>query len=110
MRQKHHICPWPRLALHRTVLRSVALIEAGVREVVYAHADPNPKTAGQGPQRLRAAGIRVRKARPTAAIRAQLAPYLTHLDRDRPWVIAKWAMTLDGRAVRERRSSPSSRP
>jgi len=81
----------------RTPACSAALIRAGVREVVYAHADPNPKTAGLGPKRLRAAGIRVRKARATATIRDQLAPYLAHLDRERPWVIAKWAMTLDGR-------------
>jgi len=81
----------------RTPPCSLGLIEAGVSEVVYAHADPNPKTAGLGPKRLRTAGPRVRKARVSTAIRDQLAPYLAHLDRDRPWVIAKWAMTLDGR-------------
>jgi len=86
----------------RTPPCSIGLIRAGVKEVVYAHADPNPKTAGQGPSRLRAAGIRVRKARASARIGQQLAPYLAHLDAGRPWVIAKWAMTLDGRiATRE---------
>ena len=81
----------------RTPPCSTALIEADIKEVVYAYADPNPKTAGAGPKRLRAAGIRVRKARASAAIKKQLAPYLRHLDAGRPWVIAKWAMTLDGR-------------
>jgi len=75
-----------------------ALIEAGVAEVVYAHADPNPKTAGRGPSLLRAAGIGVRRARASAALRELMRPYLGHLGRKRrPWVIAKWAMTLDGR-------------
>jgi len=81
----------------RTPPCSVGLIRAGIAEVVYAQADPNPKTAGLGPKRLRAAGVRVRKARVSSLIRNQLTPYLGHLASDRPWVIAKWAMTLDGR-------------
>jgi diaminohydroxyphosphoribosylaminopyrimidine deaminase/5-amino-6-(5-phosphoribosylamino)uracil reductase len=71
-----------------------ALIRAGVAEVVYSHKDPNPVTAGRGPTRLREAGVRVRRV---PAPRALLARYLAHLGRRRPWVIAKWAMTLDGR-------------
>jgi len=73
------------------------LVRAGVKEVVYAHADPNPVTKGLGPRRLREAGIRVRKARAPAAAKEMLKRYLAHLGRRRPWVIAKWAMTLDGR-------------
>ncbi len=76
-----------------------ALIRAGVREVVYAHPDPNPRTAGVGPARLREAGIKVRALRSPAAVRRLLRPYLRHLDSRRPWVIAKWAMTLDGRVA-----------
>lgn len=71
-----------------------ALLRAGVREVVYAHGDPNPLTAGEGPARLRAAGVRVRQV---PLPEAPLSRYLLHLPRRRPWVIAKWAMTLDGR-------------
>lgn len=74
-----------------------ALLAAGIRSVVYAHADPNPQTAGLGPARLRAAGVVVRRLRASALIQAQLEPYLAHRRRRRPWVIAKWAMTLDGR-------------
>ena len=76
-----------------------ALIRAGVHEVVYAHSDPNPQTAGEGPARLRAAGVRVRSLRSPAAVRRLLEPYLRHLDSRRSWVIAKWAMTLDGRVA-----------
>ncbi|MCZ6787050.1 MAG: bifunctional diaminohydroxyphosphoribosylaminopyrimidine deaminase/5-amino-6-(5-phosphoribosylamino)uracil reductase RibD [Planctomycetota bacterium] len=76
-----------------------ALIKARVAEVVYAHADPNPETAGKGPARLRAAGIGVRRVRATKPVRRLLEPYLRHMEQGgkRPWVIAKWAMTLDGR-------------
>ncbi|MHC4340813.1 MAG: bifunctional diaminohydroxyphosphoribosylaminopyrimidine deaminase/5-amino-6-(5-phosphoribosylamino)uracil reductase RibD [Planctomycetota bacterium] len=74
-----------------------ALIDAGVAKVVYAHADPNPKTAGKGPARLQEAGVEVRKVRSPAAVRELLRPYVEHLKRRRPWIIAKWAMTLDGR-------------
>lgn len=72
-----------------------ALIDAGVAEVVYACADANPRTAGAGPARLRKAGVRVRKARAPVAARRLLLRY--DAARRRPWVIAKWAMTLDGR-------------
>ncbi|HEX5137701.1 MAG TPA: bifunctional diaminohydroxyphosphoribosylaminopyrimidine deaminase/5-amino-6-(5-phosphoribosylamino)uracil reductase RibD [Planctomycetota bacterium] len=71
-----------------------ALLRAGVREVVYAHGDPNPRTAGKGPRRLVEGGVRVRRV---TLPPAPLARYLRHLPRKRPWVIAKWAMTLDGR-------------
>ncbi|MFQ5844837.1 MAG: RibD family protein, partial [Planctomycetota bacterium] len=53
--------------------------------------------AGGGPARRRGAGVAVRKARGPAAVRELLRPYRAHLGRRRPWVIAKWAMTLDGR-------------
>lgn len=69
-----------------------ALIEAGVREVVYALSDPNPDTAGVGVERLRAAGVRVRKAR--MGLRRTLGGDVER--RTRCWVVAKWAMTLDG--------------
>jgi len=79
-----------------------ALVRAGVAEVFYAHKDPNPATAGKGPQRLRKAGIRVRKLRAPAALRDLMVPYFGHVSRRRPWVIAKWAMTLDGRIATRR--------
>ncbi len=71
-----------------------ALIRAGVVEVVYAQGDSNPLTSGKGPLRLKAAGVRVRRARAPSDL---LEPYRRHLGRRRPWVIAKWAMTLDGK-------------
>ncbi|MGQ0613013.1 MAG: bifunctional diaminohydroxyphosphoribosylaminopyrimidine deaminase/5-amino-6-(5-phosphoribosylamino)uracil reductase RibD [Planctomycetaceae bacterium] len=74
-----------------------ALARAAIAEVVFAERDPNSLTAGLGPRQLREAGVVVRRAHSTRATRALLARFRTHLARPRPWVIAKWAMTLEGR-------------
>jgi diaminohydroxyphosphoribosylaminopyrimidine deaminase/5-amino-6-(5-phosphoribosylamino)uracil reductase len=74
-----------------------ALIEAGVSRVVFALRDPFPKVHGKGMRRLRSAGIRVDAGlRREEAIRLT-APYLKLQHTGRPWVILKWAQTLDGR-------------
>ena len=79
-----------------------ALVRAGVKDVVYAHADPHPVTAGLGLEILRASGVRVRKAPTPSRLRKLMERYVAHLGRARPWVIAKWAMSADGRiATRE---------
>jgi diaminohydroxyphosphoribosylaminopyrimidine deaminase / 5-amino-6-(5-phosphoribosylamino)uracil reductase len=74
-----------------------AVIRAGVRRVVSAMLDPFPKVSGQGASRLREAGIVVEVGVGEAAARQLNAPYLKRLRTGRPWVHAKWAMTLDGK-------------
>src|SRR5215210_4216404 len=74
-----------------------AVIGAGVRRVVSAMLDPFPQVAGQGASRLREAGIVVEVGVGDAAARQLNAPYLKRLRTGRPWVHAKWAMTLDGK-------------
>ncbi|WP_199564678.1 bifunctional diaminohydroxyphosphoribosylaminopyrimidine deaminase/5-amino-6-(5-phosphoribosylamino)uracil reductase RibD [Parvularcula marina] len=76
---------------------SEALIAAGVAEVVYAAADPNPLAAG-GADRLRAAGIRVRHVLVPEADRL-IRPWVHGLTASRPYVYAKLAMSLDGRTA-----------
>jgi diaminohydroxyphosphoribosylaminopyrimidine deaminase/5-amino-6-(5-phosphoribosylamino)uracil reductase len=75
-----------------------ALIEAGIAEVVFACADPTEKTAGIGPERLRAAGIRVREAESRAADKSRqlIQDFLKVAETGRPLVILKLAMSLDG--------------
>jgi diaminohydroxyphosphoribosylaminopyrimidine deaminase/5-amino-6-(5-phosphoribosylamino)uracil reductase len=74
-----------------------AIIEAGISRVVAAMADPFPRVAGGGFAELRSAGIEVELGPCEAEARRLNAPYLTLLAKGRPWVIAKWAMTLDGK-------------
>lgn len=76
-----------------------ALVEAGVRRVVVGTADPDPKVAGAGIARLRAAGVDVTVGVGAAAVGAQLAPYLHHRRTGRPLVVLKLAATLDGRTA-----------
>lgn len=75
-----------------------ALIEAGVGRVVYAARDPNPEAAG-GARVLEDAGVEVffTDASPLASGLAD--PFIKRLRTGMPWVIAKWAQTLDGRAA-----------
>lgn len=75
------------------------LIAAGVRRVVAAMEDPNPLVAGQGMQRLAAAGVETA----LGLLRAQaeqLNPGFIRRMRDgRPYVRSKLAMSLDGRTA-----------
>ena len=74
-----------------------AVRAAGVRRVVVATADPFPRVAGGGLASLRAAGVDVIVGIGKHAAAALNAPYLKLVRTGRPWVIAKWAMTLDGK-------------
>lgn len=76
-----------------------ALIRAGVKCVVVAVRDPHPAVAGRGIKRLRAAGITVHSGVGAEMAAEMLAPYLTRLGLERPYVIAKWAQSLDGTLV-----------
>ncbi len=80
----------------RTGPCSEALIEARVAEVVYALADPNPPAAG-GADRLRLAGIKVRGGVCEAEARALNRYWIHAVETKRPYVIAKFAASLDGK-------------
>lgn len=74
-----------------------AVLRAGIRRVVAAMADPFPQVAGKGAVLLQAAGVMVDVGCREAAARRLNAPYLKLLRTGRPYVHAKWAMTLDGK-------------
>ena len=76
---------------------SKALIYAGVGRVVAAMEDPFPSVDGGGIDELKAAGIECEVGLLAAKSRELNAPYLKRLDTGRPWVIAKWAATRDGK-------------
>jgi diaminohydroxyphosphoribosylaminopyrimidine deaminase/5-amino-6-(5-phosphoribosylamino)uracil reductase len=76
-----------------------ALIEAGVARVVAAMQDPNPLVAGQGLERLRAAGIRVESGLLEDEARELNIGFVSRMQRGRPWVRVKTASSLDGRTA-----------
>ena len=76
-----------------------AILEAGVERVVVGVRDPNPNVSGGGVERLREAGVDVEVVEGEPAWRARdlNAGWLSVHERERPWVIYKAAVTLDGR-------------
>jgi diaminohydroxyphosphoribosylaminopyrimidine deaminase/5-amino-6-(5-phosphoribosylamino)uracil reductase len=76
-----------------------ALIAAGVARVVVAVQDPNPQVAGQGIEKLRAAGIVVECGLMEAAARELNVGFFARMTRGTPWVRSKIAMSLDGRTA-----------
>jgi diaminohydroxyphosphoribosylaminopyrimidine deaminase/5-amino-6-(5-phosphoribosylamino)uracil reductase len=74
-----------------------ALIAAGVRKVVVAVDDPDEKVAGRGYARLREAGVEVVESVARTDAERDLAPYLHHRRTGRAFVVAKLALSLDGR-------------
>ncbi|WP_425581487.1 bifunctional diaminohydroxyphosphoribosylaminopyrimidine deaminase/5-amino-6-(5-phosphoribosylamino)uracil reductase RibD [Streptomyces stramineus] len=75
-----------------------ALIDAGIARVVYAVADPNPTATG-GAATLAAAGVDVEGGLLAAEAAAGNAAWLTSVLRRRPFVLWKYAATLDGRSA-----------
>lgn len=78
-----------------------ALIAAGIAHVVAALEDPNPQVAGRGLERLRAAGVTVELAPPALADAAREINigFLSRMQRGRPFVRLKSAISLDGRTA-----------
>jgi len=74
-----------------------ALIAAGVRRVVVALEDPDPRVAGQGLRRLRAAGLDVDVGLCAEEAAELNAGFLSRLRLGRPLVTFKLATSLDGR-------------
>ena len=98
----------------RTGACTDAICKAGIGTVVYGCEDPNPMHAGRGARVLEEAGVAVR--------RGVLGERCEHLVRGfakvqksgLPWIIAKTALSLDGRITRppgegQWLSSPASR-
>jgi len=83
----------------------VALLAAGVKRVVAAMCDPNPRVLGGGFAVLRAAGVEVEEGVLREAAARLNAPFAKWITRGRPWVIAKWAQSLDGRIATRTRDS-----
>ena len=74
-----------------------AILEAGIRRVVVGSADPNPLVAGKGLEILRNHGVEVE----TGVLRSECdtlnSVFFHYIRTRRPYVVMKYAMTLDGK-------------
>jgi diaminohydroxyphosphoribosylaminopyrimidine deaminase/5-amino-6-(5-phosphoribosylamino)uracil reductase len=76
-----------------------AIITGRIKRVVAAMQDPNPKVSGQGMAELRRAGIAVEADVLEAEARKLNEAYIKYITKDRPFVILKTAVTLDGKTA-----------
>ncbi len=76
-----------------------ALIQAGVTAVYLACLDPNPLVAGKGMQALQAAGLEVKAGLLEVEAKQLNEVFFHYIQKRRPFVLAKWAMSLDGRTT-----------
>ncbi|HEY5824526.1 MAG TPA: bifunctional diaminohydroxyphosphoribosylaminopyrimidine deaminase/5-amino-6-(5-phosphoribosylamino)uracil reductase RibD, partial [Cyclobacteriaceae bacterium] len=77
------------------------LIRHQVKKVVICNVDPNPLVAGQGINKLRDAGIEVVAGVLEAEGRKLNKRFFTLIEKQRPYIILKWAQTADGFVARE---------
>lgn len=76
-----------------------ALITAGIKKVVASIADPNPLVAGQGFERLRAAGVELEVGASADESRELNLGFFSRMVRKTPWVRLKVAASLDGKTA-----------
>lgn len=81
----------------RTPPCTEAIIAAGIAEVHAATHDPNPLVNGKGFAALEAARVRVIVGERVDEARRTNDSFAKHVTTRRPFVTAKWAMTLDGK-------------
>jgi|SRR5664279_2168869 diaminohydroxyphosphoribosylaminopyrimidine deaminase/5-amino-6-(5-phosphoribosylamino)uracil reductase len=74
-----------------------AVIASGVRRVICSMEDPNPRVAGQGLAKLRAAGVTVQVGVFEAEAKRLNESFAKYIRRGKPLVTLKSAMTLDGK-------------
>lgn len=74
-----------------------AILEAGIARVVVGSGDPNPLVAGKGLEILRSHGVQVTEGVLAEECRALNDVFFHFIQTGRPYVVLKYAMTLDGK-------------
>ncbi len=81
------------------------LVEKGLKKVIVAAVDSNPLVGGRGIEILKNAGIEVEIGLLEKDARRQNRRFFTQIEKQRPYVILKWAQTQDGFVARDDFSS-----
>lgn len=76
-----------------------ALVDAGIKRIVIGSVDPDPRHRRKGIAMLEEAGIEVLDGVLASHCDKIYAPFKKALSLDRPWMLCKWAMTLDGKTA-----------
>lgn len=74
-----------------------AIVQSGLKHVYVACLDPNPLVAGLGVKQLRQAGITVEIGLAEEAAKQLNRDFFHYITQQKPYVIAKWAMSIDGK-------------
>jgi len=82
------------------------IIEKGIKNVVVCNLDPNPLVSGKGVRKLQESGINVRTGISEAKGRDLNKRFFTFMTKKRPYIILKWAQTLDGFMDIDREEKP----
>ncbi len=72
------------------------IIESGIKRVVIATKDPNPKVQGRGMENLKKAGCEVTLGVLEKEAKELNRRFFVFHNKKRPYIILKWAQTLDG--------------
>lgn len=75
------------------------LIAAEIKKIYVACLDPNPLVAGKGVAALQQAGIEVEVGLCAEEAQTLNKIFFHYMKQQRPFVIAKWAMSLDGKTI-----------
>ena len=87
----------PCAHMGRTPPCADALVAAGITRVVAACRDPFAAVDGEGFRKLQAAGVEADSGLLEAAARELNRGFFSRIERGRPWVRVKLAMSIDGR-------------
>jgi len=86
------------------------IIRSGIRRVVVGTTDTNPKVAGRGIARLREAGIEVETGVAEEECRRLNRRFFTWHEKQRPYVVLKWARSTDGYIDLARKAGETPEP
>lgn len=81
------------------------IVEAKPHEVVIAMKDPNPIVCGKGIAELINHGIKVTVGILEEVVKKQNEVFIKYITTKKPFVIAKWAMTIDGKIATKNKAS-----